>query len=238
VAKGAWKEFKRFFRALIKGELTAYLKDACRRLWVALTGFWNRIRKAYQDASSFVSDLRNADRQTMVDYAASFLGGVIGFVLIGGMGDGGAVDGDIAVLGIGGHRSILFHSVLIGLAGEVCFLSAFRLIELCHHRLPADHSPIWDRLLHIHRRFTHALVTGTWAGVATHLTVDSHFDGWQPYKDLPVVLPAWGHYLVMDINAAASGWFGWQWHRAKRLFRDDSIRLAYVDGQQTALLEG
>ena len=238
VVKGAWKEFKRFFRALVRGEVTTYVKDACRRLWAAMRGVWQRVKAAFVEVKTIVAQLREASPAERMDLAASFLGGVLGFVFMGGLGDGGAVDMDIPAFGIGGHRSIFFHSIFIGLAAEVCFRSAFRLIELCHQKLPAKHSPLWDRLLAIHRRFNDALITGSWLGVAAHLTIDSHLDGWTPYKDLPVVLPTWGHHLVMDMNAAAAGWFAWQWHKTKRLFRDDSIRPAIVDGRQAVLLKG
>ncbi len=157
---------------------------------------------------------------------------MLGFVLIGGLGDGGAIDMDIAAAGIGGHRSIWFHSALIGLAAEVCFRSAFELVDLLHERLPRRHSPVWDRMLAVGRRFEHALVTGSWIGVTTHLVADSHIQGWTPYKDLPVALPEWGHHLVMDMNAAAAGWLGWHWRdKVTRHFRDSRIVAPSISGK-------
>ncbi|MFO8071212.1 MAG: hypothetical protein R6V85_04980 [Polyangia bacterium] len=224
VAKGAWNEFKRFFRALFAGELGEWLEETCRRLWKALRSLWARVKSAYREVSGLVRSFQRAGRAELAGHAAGFLGGVLGFVVIGGLGDGGVIDMDIAAAGIGGHRSIWFHSALIGLAAEVCFRSAFELVELLHERLPRRHSPIWDRMLAVGRRFEHALVTGSWVGVSTHLIADSHLQGWTPYKDLPVALPEWGHHMVMDLNAAAAGWLGWHWRdKVTRRLRSNRI---------------
>ena len=237
VVKGAWKEFKRFFSALVSFKMSDYFKDVCRRLWSSLKATWQQIKAAVSGVKSFVTALPGASRDELIDYTVSFFGAVMGFVLIGGTGDGGVIDLDIAAFGIGGHRSIWFHSALVGLAAEICFLSFFELVKLLHERLPRQHSPVWDRMLGVGNRFTHALVVGSWAGVATHLAVDSRIDGWTPYKHLPIGLPEWGHHMIMDMNAAAAGWFGWQWHdKAKRHLRDNRIVPARYAGRDLAPL--
>jgi hypothetical protein len=237
VVKGAWNEFKRFFRALVGGNLGEWFKDACKRAWNALGALWQRVKAASIGVKDFVASLPGANREELINYGTSFLGAVLGFILIGGTGDGGVIDLDIKALGIGGHRSIWFHSIFVGLTAEICFLSAFELVKLLHERLPKRHSPIWDRMLCVQKRFAHGLVTGSWVGVATHLAIDSHFDGWTPYKDLPVALPEWGHHLVMDLNAAAAGWLGWHWHdKVKSRFRDNSFAPASALGRRLSEL--
>jgi hypothetical protein len=224
VARGAWREFKELFRAICCGQLTPYMKNLCRRLWVNLKGLIAKIGNAFTNARDFVASLTRADSREIIDLTMAFVGSVVGFVLIGGAGDGGLIDADIAVLGLGGHRSLWFHSIFIGIAAESSFMSFFALQRLLHGNLPDDHQPLWDRLLMLSERFHAGLIRGCWVGVTTHLAMDSHIDGWTPYKDLPIALPSYAHHLVMDLNAAAAGWFAWQWHdKIKRHFRDNSF---------------
>ncbi|MBW7893728.1 MAG: hypothetical protein H3C27_01340 [Opitutaceae bacterium] len=226
VARGTWREFKQIFRALCSGELTTYVKDLCRRLWGKLNAIWSRVSKAFTDAKDFIASFSGASASLTIDLTMAFLGSCIGFVLIGGAGDGGFIDADIDLLGIGGHRSIWFHSIFIGLAAESAFTSLFSLQRLLYCNLPDEHLPLWDRLHGLSQRFHAGMIRGCWIGVTTHLAIDSHVDGWTPYKDLPIALPNYAQHLVMDLNAAASGWFAWQWHdKIKRHFRRNAPSL-------------
>jgi hypothetical protein len=237
VAGGLWAELKRAFRSLINGRFTDYVVDLCGRVVAFFKRLWAAVIEAGKAFWQFVRSLPTAGHEKIVDTVTSFVGGVLGFIIIGGKGDGGLIDEDIDVFGLGGHRSILFHSLLIGVGAEACVRSTFELIDLLYNRLPKNHSPIWDRLRQIHDRFAQALITGSWVGVATHLAIDSHVGGWTPYKDIPVVLPNWGHHMVMDMNAAGSGWLAWQWYdKVKRHFRDNAIMPQTVDGRPLATI--
>ncbi|NOZ85862.1 MAG: hypothetical protein GXP49_06300 [Deltaproteobacteria bacterium] len=230
VARGAYNEFKRFLGALFRWELGAYFNDLCHRLWTGLSDLWHRMRTFVGYAKGSVINIWNAPREVLVEQAAALLGGVLGFMFMGGMGDGGLIDDDWKVLET--HRSIFFHSMLIALGFEVCVRSAFRLVELVYQGLPKEHGRIWERILSVGNRFSGALARGGWVGVATHLTMDSHIQGWTPYKDLPIALPNWAHHLVMDVNAAGAGWIGWHWHdKIKRHLRVNKLVPPLVDGK-------
>lgn len=211
VARGAYEEFKRFFTALFAGELSTYFRDACKRLWDTLRDTWEWVKLQTASTVQFLRSLPSASTRELTEHGVALLGAIAGFVVIGGRGDGGMIDKDLAVFGIGGHRSIYFHSVFIGLAGEVVIRAGFDLIERMVKYLPQPHLAVWKRWLRLGRIWRDAMVTGTWVGVATHLTIDSHIDGWTPYKDLPISLSNGGHHLIMDMNAATGGWFAWQW---------------------------
>jgi len=223
VARGAWNEFKRMWKALWSGKITEYAKDLCKRAWEGLKDLWSWVKDQMGGAVDFAVSLKSASKQEMIEMGAAFIGAALGFVIMGGK-SGGLIDSDISVLGIGHHRSIWFHSVFIGLAGEAAFLSFFKLIAVLHSNLPEGHLPVWDRMLKISGRFAQGLTMGVWVGITTHLTYDSHIDGWTPYKDLPVSLPNWGHHMIMDLNAAGAGWFSWQWaDKIRRHFRKNSF---------------
>jgi hypothetical protein len=223
VAEGTWEEFKKLWNALWEGEITKYARDLCKRTWSFLKDIWSVLKNKTKDIKSFVSSIKDLSKAELIAVAASLVGAIIAFTVVGGT-NGGVIDSDIKVLGLGGHRSIYFHSIVVGLAGEITFLSFFKLVELLHGNLPKKHLPIWDRMLKIYSRFTQGLITGTWIGVTTHLVFDAHIDGWTPYKDLPVSLPKWGHVMIMDLNAATSGWFAWQWlDKIKRHLRKNNF---------------
>lgn len=219
-AQGLWHEFKVAWSALWNGELSVYLRDLAKRVWAKLRELWTTLLQRLDETKAFVTSLPQASAAQITEYAIAMLGAVLGFAFIGGCGDGGVIDADLMAFGIGGHRSMWFHSAFVGLAAEVSIRSSFELVRLLHRQLPERHLPIWDRLLKLSSIWTSSLVAGSWLGVASHLTVDSHIDGWTPYKDLPIALPNWGHHLIMDLNAAASGWFAWQWrHKVVRVLR-------------------
>lgn len=238
IARGVWGEFKRAFRALMAGEFGAYCVELCKRAWHALRSFWDGLVEHGRAAARLIAAVPNMSSDELADTLVAFLSSVVGFAVMSGGGDGGVVDLDIAVLGLGGHRSILFHSVLSGLAWEIAMRCALEVVATFHDLLPRSHAPFWDRMLRLGHRGVGGSIAGGWAGVATHLAIDSHVDGWTPYKDLPVVLPQWGHHLVMDVNAAAAGWFAWQWRdKIIRTFSRPSGLPRAVQGQTLVVLD-
>ncbi|MCZ7582821.1 MAG: hypothetical protein M5R36_05495 [Deltaproteobacteria bacterium] len=128
---------------------------------------------------------------------------IIGFLIgSGGLdGDGGLPDLDLK-FGIGAHRSVMTHSILMGAAAEVAILSLLDLTLLTHSRLPSKHDPLWDKLEQFARPFAANLIRGTDAGIALHLAVDGTIDGMTPFKDLPFSMPLEGHRLLILANAA------------------------------------
>ena len=104
-------------------------------------------------------------------------------------------------MGIGAHRSIITHSILVGIIAEALLLSTLELALIVHEKLPEDHDPWWDELKENTSNITNDFVVGLSFGIATHLTIDATIDGGGTYKDLPVPLPMIGHQTIMGINA-------------------------------------
>jgi hypothetical protein len=188
----AWAEAK-------NGQLGSHLRSRGRAAAQAAGDGLRTVGIAAIDFASLIPKLR-----TDPDQAAPILfGAVIGFLIgSGGFdGDGGIPDLDLQ-FGIGRHRSILTHSIVVGIMAEAVILSALDLARLIHDRLPEDHDPVWDSLARMTPRFADALVRGTHVGLAFHFTVDASPDGMTPYKDLPVSLPMEGHQAILCASAA------------------------------------
>ena len=120
---------------------------------------------------------------------AVFLGMML---LVGGGTDfeGGAPDLDTRFFGIGGHRNILTHSILWGLALEFMVRVVIRLYRKGACRLPADRSAFWNRFEKVAgllERHEDAAVGGLWAGMALHLLQDASLvsGSTKPYTWLP-----------------------------------------------------
>jgi hypothetical protein len=115
--------------------------------------------------------------------------------------DGGAPDLDL-MFGIGAHRSILSHSIVMGSALEAGVMSLLALVELVHDRLPVVRDPIWDALHKQAAGLTDALKTGAAVGMAYHLFVDGTLQA-APYHDLPFSAPMSVHESILVANAFA-----------------------------------
>lgn len=133
----------------------------------------------------------------------SVFGGAIGFLIgSGGLdGNGGLPDLDLAA-GIGNHRSIFTHSVLMGATAEAVLIGLDKLALLTYQRLPEDHDPVWDGIYDFTARTLHAAKIGTSAGIAFHLAVDGAL---QPaaLKHLPFSAPMEVHQGILVGNAAS-----------------------------------
>ncbi len=137
--------------------------------------------------------------------APQLLAGVLGFYLgSGGLdANGGIPDTDIAVGGIGSHRSVFTHSILTGAALEAGIFSLVLLANVVHANLPEQHDEFWDRLVAETNRLAVAFAAGACAGLAYHLLADSSWQAGKAYTDLPFTMPMEGHQLVMGASAVA-----------------------------------
>ena len=131
----------------------------------------------------------------------------LGFVAgSGGIdGNGGIPDTDIALFGIGDHRSLLTHSIIAGVVAEGAILALADLAGIVCDKLPAgQRSSFWDTLSNTKEQIAGQLAIGTSAGIAYHLAVDATL---QPaaYKDLPISMPMEGHQTLFAMNAVVEG---------------------------------
>lgn len=129
--------------------------------------------------------------------ALGFLAGSGGFD-----GDGGIPDLDLAVGGIGYHRSFLTHSITIGILLDTIILSFIELIEIAYVHLPKKHSLIWDKSALQAGHVLAGFSAGTSLGLAYHFFVDSVIDTGKAYVNLPFAMPMEAHQLVQFANAS------------------------------------
>jgi hypothetical protein len=115
--------------------------------------------------------------------------------------NGGAPDLDL-MFGIGAHRSIFSHSIIMGAVLEAGIFSLIRLIQIIHAKLPQQHDPFWDQALAQAEAILDAARTGVSLGMAYHLLGDGLFQP-APYKDLPFPMPMEGHQALFTANGVA-----------------------------------
>jgi len=82
--------------------------------------------------------------------------------------EGGLPDTDL-LLGIGNHRNIFFHSVLIGFGVEFCLRLAVLFIKRFGDRLPINHDPVWDEVRDFIIQNQNLALAALWAGLGAHL---------------------------------------------------------------------
>lgn len=123
--------------------------------------------------------------------------------------EGGVPDMDIAVFGIGGHRSIFFHSILAGFGTEFLIRFSFGLCRSLKHRLPESRHPVWNQLFELSERMESGAVAGSWFGIAVHLLQDANLfsASTKPYSDLPFSAPMEGHQALFAGNSAIAAVF-------------------------------
>lgn len=115
--------------------------------------------------------------------------------------DGGAPDLDL-MFGIGAHRSILSHSIVMGSALEAGVMSLLALVDLVHDKLPPVHDGVWDRLHSQSAVLASGFKTGAALGMAYHLFADGTLQA-APYHDLPISAPMPVHEGIFVANAFA-----------------------------------
>jgi hypothetical protein len=119
--------------------------------------------------------------------------------------NGGLPDTDIALFGIGEHRSILTHSIVMGMVAEGAILALADLAGiLCNKLSDEERSPFWAHLYRTKDEIAEKLAQGASAGIAYHLAIDATLQE-APYKDIPVSMPMEAHQFLMALNAAAEG---------------------------------
>lgn len=131
------------------------------------------IAALYDQAVLDMSALGDALKSRPSDVAPKLLTALVTSLLVSGGpdADGGAPDLDL-VFGIGAHRSIFSHSILMGSALETAFLSLLRLVRLVHAKLPEGHSPGWDELAKYAEQVASGAIAGAGLGMAYHLIID------------------------------------------------------------------
>ena len=183
---------------------TAYqLSNLSGHLESRVKGAGDSASRLYERASNDLGLLGAALKERPGEVAPKLLTALITSLLVSGGpdGNGGAPDLDL-MFGIGAHRSIFSHSILMGSALETTFLSLLRLVRLVHEKLPTGHDPGWDLLLRHANEVARGAIAGAGVGMANHLVVDGLL---QPaaYHDLPMSAPMEVHQGILATNSIA-----------------------------------
>lgn len=117
-------------------------------------------------------------------------------------GNGGVPDTDIAMFGIGDHRSLFTHSIISGIVIEASILALADLAGIVCEKIPRNQrDPFWDKLNTIKVDVANQLSASVSAGIAYHLAVDGILQP-APYHDLPFSAPIEAHQAIFNMFAA------------------------------------
>lgn len=185
-------------KAYDQGRLSEHVRERGTAAWEFLQGLFTKSRDAGDD---LVASLRN-DPRTVAPHLLAMV--VTSLVVSGGTdGDGGAPDLDL-LGGIGAHRSVWTHSILMGATLETGFLALVRLVQHVHENLPAEHDPKWDELAFHAQSILSAANKGASIGLAYHYLMDGLV---QPgtYHGIPFEMPQEAHEVIQVLNGATEG---------------------------------
>jgi hypothetical protein len=163
----------------------------------------NVASKAYCATVETLSLLRQQLTESPAEAGPRLLITMLASVIVSGGADadGGAPDLDL-LSGIGAHRSILSHSIIMGTALETAISATFRLIDVIYGNLPPEHDPFWDAAIVHVEDVLHHIKVGSSIGMAYHLFVDGTFQA-AAFKDLPISMPMEFHQGILIANATA-----------------------------------
>jgi hypothetical protein len=184
-------------RALLEGRGIEYLTSRSGALKLAALRTANQ---ATTDSRHFLSQVRAQPREFVPRLMAASLAFYAGS---GGLdGDGGLADSDLELFGIGGHRSILTHSIVAGAAAETALVGMVLFVRKAHAYLPRSHDPVWDVILSRSHTFGEDARHAMSAGLAFHLGIDTLVEP-ANYVDLPFSAPEGVHQVISGTNTVA-----------------------------------
>jgi flagellin-like hook-associated protein FlgL len=122
--------------------------------------------------------------------------------------EGGIPDSDLKI-GIGFHRHIISHSIIMGLVVEFLMRSGIELINNMYKNLPLKHHKFWDSAHDYINKHKGIAIGSMWAGISIHLLKDSGIfgHGIKPYNGIPFELAQETHQGLFAANGTASAIF-------------------------------
>lgn len=195
VAGFAYGEVRDGVRAKRDRRLGDHVQDRGRSLLTTGENAWSWTKVKAQGLPGAARSLKERPAET----APRMLGAAIGFLTGSGGFDanGGVLSPDVDLLfGIGAHRSVLTHSLILGATAEATILSVAALARMIYDKLPANHDILWDHLATHGENFAVGLATGYGVGLAYHLGVDGTAQA-APLHGIPVPMPMEAHQAVM-----------------------------------------
>lgn len=123
--------------------------------------------------------------------------------------EGGLPDTDLE-LGIGAHRNIFSHSLLIGFTAEGALRFAVEVLSGLHEKLPVERHQVWDNVQRLIRKCESTAIMGLWIGICLHFIKDAGLfsHATKPYTWLPGKHSMAFHQGLFAANSGASGVMG------------------------------
>lgn len=200
VGKALGEEVGNGVNAWKKGDFSTHLGQRTATGIDTTLDFGKRIWRTVELVSKAVLDDPRKNAPGVLALALGFIAGS------GGVdGNGGIPDTDIAMWGIGDHRSLFTHSIIAGIVVETSILALADLAGIVCDKLPrGERSEFWEQISSTKDQIASQLSAGASAGIAYHLAVDATL---QPaaYKDLPFSMPIEAHQMLFALNAAVEG---------------------------------
>lgn len=140
----------------------------------------------------------------------------LGTILVIGGGtdfEGGAPDLDTKIGGIGNHRNVFSHTILLGLGLEFILRLTVNLLKHGKEYLPSNKSRIWKGIEDIEatiEKNEDVLVSGIWLGLSIHLLKDANLGAsrTKPYSGMPLKLDMQTHQNIFAGNSFLAFVFG------------------------------
>ncbi|WGS65196.1 hypothetical protein [Marinitoga aeolica] len=122
--------------------------------------------------------------------------------------EGGVPDLDIKLFGIGGHRNIFFHSIIIGFILEFSLRFILKLVQKSKEYGYLPSNIFWKTIYNLSLR-EDVLVNGAWIGLSLHFFKDANIFGGRvkPYSGIRGKSMSF-HKRLFATNGLIAGIFG------------------------------
>ena len=159
------------------------------------------------NAKQFYKDFLLKPREEKIEILVKVIWFAIVVYMSGGGFDmeGGIPDSDF-MFGIGSHRNVISHTILIGLMSEFFLRVVLDILKKLYEKLPAEHDAVWDKIHYYIESNKELTMSAMWVGIGAHLIKDSGLiiGGVKPYVGMPVSMPMEAHQGIFMANGIIS----------------------------------
>jgi len=175
----------------------------------------NSLKNLPKDSVVFINEkidlFKNLSSKKQLDLISSAILASLIFSISAGGSDleGGLPDQDLK-LGIGFHRNIFSHSILIGIPVEIILRFSIEIFNSLYSHLPENRSDVWDKVNSFIQSNKNIAIGAMWIGIGAHLLKDSAvlLGGFKPYSGLGFSMNTAMHKTLFVTNSALSTAFG------------------------------
>ncbi|MDT8417568.1 MAG: hypothetical protein RQ864_07125 [Lutibacter sp.] len=164
-------------------------------------------------ATNFNDNFLSKTKEEKIELISVGIMGILIFYASAGGEDfeGGIPDSDLN-LGIGFHRHLISHSIIMGFVIEFLMRAGIEILNKSHKNLPLKHHTFWDKSNNYINKHKGIAIGAMWAGISAHLLKDSGIfgDGVKPYNGIPIELSMETHQGLFAANGTASAMFAYR----------------------------